>query len=195
MSSLAPQPCTQYLINCGFWGGSYDILQDGAHLYHVDVSRFTPGKPDLTFHAGPSTSGNVVAVCKYEKFSLDSEIGLGNPGQPLGLQWERLNAHGFMTKRFTFRVGFGSGPPEVFVWKNTHSLGKGITGNMKLMHEQTNTLTAVFSASNGLSGKAGRLEIYGPHAKEFQFMVLITAIAVRERTEGRSGGAAGGGGA
>lgn len=192
-------PGSKYQITRAFWGGSYQVAQSGTHLYHVDNSHLTPGKPDLTFHAGADTTSPVVGVCKYAHFSSNTEIGLGDPNQSHSMKWERMNSQGTMSPRHSFRVGFGDRTPETFTWKNTRSLGTGMTGNLKLVHEPTQKVVSVFSASNGFSRKAGELEITAAYGKEFDFMVLITVLAICEGRQRRSsaaaGGAGGGGGA
>lgn len=187
-------PGSQYQITRSFWGGRYSIAQGGTHLYHVDNSHLTPGKPDLTFHAGADTSSPVVGVCKYGHFSSNTEIGLGDPAHPHSMKWERMSRQGTLNIRYSFRMAFGDRSPETFIWKNTRSHGSGITGNLKLVRETSQDVIAIFSASNGFTRKAGTLEIAAAYGNEFQFMVLITAIALCESRQRRQAAAAGGGG-
>ena len=185
-------PSTQYQITRSFWGGNYNLTSGGTTVYHVESSSLTPGKPDLTFHAGRDARARVVGVCKFRHFSSDTEIGIGSPRS--GMRWERLAREGIMSVRYSFRVTIGR-TVETFTWKKTHSMGRGIMGNLKLVRERDAQIMAVISGSSGFTSRSGQMDLYcDSFGSQFKFMVVITGMALRERLRRASAAASGGGG-
>ncbi|KAJ5580211.1 uncharacterized protein N7459_006196 [Penicillium hispanicum] len=171
----------QYIITRSLWRRDYEVSTGGVHLYHVDNSYLTPGKPDLTCHAGPDSSAPVVGVCKYHHFSSDAEIGLGDPSKPGTMTWERLNRDGLMSVQSSFRVMLEDRILHRFTWKRTHSRGTSLMDNLKLVCDRTGELIAVFSGRGGLLRRTSQLDIYPDYGERFQFMVLLTGLALYEK--------------
>ncbi|KAJ5893057.1 hypothetical protein N7504_009748 [Penicillium tannophilum] len=191
----SPRLARQYSITHSLFRHDYEILSNGNHMFHVDNSQLTPGKPDLTFHEGPDTKGPIAGVCKYRHFSSDAIIGLGDPRHP-SMSWEHLSRDSLLSCRYSFRVRLDD-RTRTFTWRRTHSI-KGET--LELVHEATHDLIAEFSSGTTFSKKAGQLEIYKCYGDQFALLVLITGLALREklrrkRTNSAAGAAGAGGGA
>ncbi|KAJ5969921.1 hypothetical protein N7501_006169 [Penicillium viridicatum] len=202
-------PAAQYLITHNFKSENYDVsTTNKTHLYHIDSSTFTIGKPDLTFHHSPNSNGPVVGVCKFRHFSSDCEIGLRHPERPNEMNWEYLHKEGFlfMKPAYWFRMELDDGTKQTFTWKQTRSLGSG-SENHKLVQETGQTVVAVLSSGGIFSKKPGYgyLDIYSNLGPRFYLTALISGIAVVERIRrakpsaagagaGGSSAAAGGGG-
>ncbi|CAI7640317.1 unnamed protein product [Penicillium palitans] len=198
-------PAAQYHITHSSKREHYDVsTTDKTHLYHVDNSTFTIGKPDLTFHHSPDRRGPVVGVCKFRHFSSDCEIGLQNPERPNAMKWEYLHKEGFFRRRYWFRMELDDGTKHTFTWKQTRSHGKG-SGTHKLVEEARQTVVAVLSSDGMFSKKIGygSLDIYSDLGPRFYLMTLMSGIAVVERIRrakpnaagAGAGGSGGGGGA
>ncbi|KAJ5558048.1 hypothetical protein N7535_009538 [Penicillium sp. DV-2018c] len=190
-------PAAKYIITHSFWKHHYDVsAPNNTPLFHVENSSFTPGKPELTFHRGSNSRGEVVGVCKFRHFSSDCEVGLGDPARPGKMDWEYLHKKGFLERAFWFRMQMDDGSKRTFIWKRTHSLGNGHE-NHKLVEESSQTVMAVFSAGSIFSKTTGDLDIYVNPSSRFNMMVLITGIAVVERArraKSSAAASAGGGG-
>jgi hypothetical protein len=213
MSAPKSTPITQYTITRGVFRSSYDITTTGQHgqpLYHVDNSHWTPGKPDLTFHAGANTTGPIAGVSKYRHFSSDTEIGLGDPSQPHAIEWFRLNRDSIMSGRYSIRITLGitttgrnnvnnnqqQQQPRTFTWKRTRALSRH-SGGLKLVDE-SDRVVAVFG-SGGSFSTSGQMDIYVQYGERFQLLVLVSGLALREklaraRKAAAAGAGAGGGG-
>jgi hypothetical protein len=86
---------------------------------------------------------------------------------------------------------------KTFTWKRTHSLGRG-SECYKLVEESSQAVVAVFSAGS-LMRRNGNLDIYAPFGEQFNMMVLVSGVALveksrRQRSNTAAGGASGGGG-
>lgn len=198
-------PAVQYLITHSFWRHDYDVsTPTKQHLYHINNSSFTPGKPDLTFHRSSDANGPIVGVCKFRHFSSDCEIGVGSPERPGKMNWEYLHKQGFTKRIYWFRMQMDDGSKKTFTWKRTHSLGSGYE-NHKLVEESSQTVVAVFSSGSVFSKTTGHLDIYWNLGSRFNLMALISGIALVEKvrraknsasasSSGGAGAAAAGGG-
>lgn len=110
------------------------------------------------------------------------------------MRWERLAREGIMSVRYSFRVTIGR-TVETFTWKKTHSMGRGIMGNLKLVRERDAQIMAVISGSSGFTSRSGQMDLYcDSFGSQFKFMVVITGMALRERLRRASAAASGGGG-
>ncbi|KAK5996959.1 hypothetical protein PT974_02307 [Cladobotryum mycophilum] len=171
--------------------GDYDIAtESGSPLYWVDKSSLTPGKPDITIHAGPDSSYPVLAISHFPHFSGDFKIGLSDPARPQTLQWEDLTKESFTHGEYRFAMNFSNGR-NTFVWKRTHSVGVDgssplplSTRNFKLVGGSSNNVLAVFTNSMSLT-KCGTLQINVDYGPEFGAMVLITCISIYEKARRR----------
>lgn len=201
MPDYQTKPTTQYTITRGVFRSSYDVTSNGQPLYHVDNSHWTPGKPDLTFHTGPTTNGPIAGVSKYRHFSSDTEIGLGDPSQPHTMEWFCLNRDGLMSVRYSIRMNMASSGGDrqlrTFTWKKTHALGRH--GGLKLVDESDRVLAVL--GSGGSFSSTGLLDIYAQYGERFQLLVLVSGLALREKLArarnaraGAGAGAGGGGG-
>ncbi|KAL3432493.1 hypothetical protein BDV09DRAFT_174059 [Aspergillus tetrazonus] len=182
---------------------------DKNHLYYVYNSQLTPHKADLTVHTGEDSNAPVAGVCKFLHFSRHCKIGLGDPQQAGTIVWEDLHCQNLtMTKyRWPMSVPLADGRLERrwFLWKRTHSVGADgdspsafSSRNYKLEDELTGQIVAVFTSSSYKSmRKNGKLQVAAGYGPDFDLMVLITSLAMYEKTRrsrGKAGGGGGGGG-
>ncbi|KAL2865260.1 uncharacterized protein BJX67DRAFT_383000 [Aspergillus lucknowensis] len=175
---------------------------DKAPLAYVRTSSITPGKPDLTYHAGETDDAPVAAVCKFLNFSRHCKVGLGDPNRDArNVVWEDLIRHK-LTTHYRFEITLPGGERRAFVWKRTNSVGIGDdkpsflgTRSFKLQDERTEELIAVY-LNNGAKSwkKCGKFQINVDYGSIFDKMVFITGLALLEKEIRRSRSAGGGGG-
>lgn len=175
-------------------------------LFYVDLSAFTPNKPELILHAGPTPNTPVTGVCHMLKFSGDFKIGLGDPARPDAVVWEDLTKEGIRASKYRWQTsvpgatsGSGDGP-RALLWKRTRKVGVDDVAvsllsmrNHKLVDERTGELLAVFTSDRGLS-KCGKLQLNVDYGEGFDRMVFITCLALYEKARRRSHRGNGGGG-
>ena len=176
--------------------------------FYVEMSSFTPNKPDLILREGTSDKGAIVAVCHIPALSKSTKIGLGNPdAKPDAVRWEEMNRESLAESAFRWETSFAGGGRSgrrTLVWKRTHSVG--VTGqspskftmrNWKLVAAEgggEDDVLAVFTSDRTLSN-CGTLEIRAAFGEEFDMMVLITCLALYEsarRRKNRAGKHGGG---
>lgn len=166
---------------------------DKRLLLYVDNSLWTPGKPDLTFHAGPDDRARVVAACKFIHFSRDFRVGLGDPQDPNGMTWEELSCQNLLrASKYRLEVTITSGggaSRRPFLWKRT-----ALSHDHELIDEQTGETVAQFDNSTFSISKTGKLYIHKDYGRDFELMVLATAIGMIEKQRRRQSGGGGGGG-
>ncbi|KAK5999054.1 hypothetical protein PT974_01441 [Cladobotryum mycophilum] len=177
-----PQPCTsrRFQINRPAFKLSYDIVaEDGSSpLYHVKNGVHTSKAPALAFHNGPSEAAPVIAVCHMPHFSLGYKIGFGDPTNNTDtVQWEDMIKTKFNNSEHRFS----------FVWKRTRhvcvagkTVRKASPRNWKLLDED-NTILAIFNDDRKI-GICGVLQIEQDHGQDFDVMVMITLMALYERS-------------
>jgi hypothetical protein len=177
--------------------------EDKKHLYYVNISMFTPGKPDVTLHAGSDRSAPIAAVCKFIRLSANMNVGLGDPKDPNNVIWEALTKENWDHSKYrwemtihsqkTMYAGGGLGERKAFLWKRTHHVGIGNSmpsmlseRNFKLEDAQTGELIAVY-ADNGIKSfkKCGKFQINVDYGSDFDSMVLITGLALLEKERRR----------
>lgn len=184
-------------------------------LYYGNVSVFGFRKPDITLHAGNSSSPKespIVAACKFVKFSGDFKLALGDPDDHRNVQWEDMTKDSVFHSRFKFEMaiplpeGNGIGSHRAgFIWKRTHNEaveseeGNGATPtwassrNFKLEEEKTGRIIAVFNKEISFS-KCGVLEVRVDYGPGFDVMVINSCVGLYERARRRNNSAGGGGG-
>ncbi|KAI8675255.1 hypothetical protein NCS57_00425900 [Fusarium keratoplasticum] len=200
----------RFQIDRGAFSKHYDVKStSGDASFYVDVSSFTPGKPDLTVHRGASKIGPVVAACHLPKFSGDLKIGLAGPAGPDSMAWEDITRESVLkASEYRWQTAIpdiATSENRILFWKRTHSVGvSGMSPsslsvrNFKLVDGQTDEILAVFTSDRTLSG-CGVLEIRANHGEQFDVSVLISCIGLYEKAKRRSrrssaGGGGGGGG-
>ncbi|PGH14557.1 hypothetical protein AJ80_05877 [Polytolypa hystricis UAMH7299] len=178
-------------------------LPDKTPDFYVEISVYTPGKPDITLHSGPDKTGPVLGVSKFVTLSSGSKIALGDPDMH-GIVWEDLKKTSFDHSKYEWQMTIyphrdPQGERRAFAWKRTHSVG--IDGskppwfsglNLKLIDDQTNEILAVFTGSSSWS-KRGTFQINKDYGREFDIMVLLSGMTILERAQRRSSGGGGGG--
>jgi hypothetical protein len=113
--SLMMNITAKYITTHSVWRHNYDISSPNkTHLFHVSNSSLTPGKPDLTFHASTDSNGPIARVCKFRRFSSDTEIGVGDPCTPDSMEWEYLHSQGFTEGQLWFHIHLDDGCNQTF---------------------------------------------------------------------------------
>jgi hypothetical protein len=170
----------------------YNILANGTQLLHVDNSSFTPGKPDLTFHAGTDKNAPVVSVCKFGHFWQTFKVGFGDPKNPNNVVWEDLASTSLMQSKYRVEVTISSksgGDRRSYLWKNS------LFGHdLRLIDEKTGAVVAMFNSNLFSFRKSGRFEIYKSYDPDFDLMALTTGLGLAEKQRRREAASGGGGG-
>ncbi|KIY04207.1 uncharacterized protein Z520_00900 [Fonsecaea multimorphosa CBS 102226] len=119
-----------------------------APLYYVEVSEFTPKKPDVILHAFPHTtstttvtgithdeldhlastgeSGPVVGVARFPKLSRHITVGLGDPSfNNSAMTYIEVRNANLMTHGEYHMTLDG----RSYAWKRTHSAAAGVEGS------------------------------------------------------------------
>ncbi|KAF4471778.1 hypothetical protein FALBO_1310 [Fusarium albosuccineum] len=99
MTSQTAGPSRLFQTDRSVFSSHYDVNSNRPESvsFYVDVSSFTPGKPDLTLHKGVSTNDPVVAACHLPKFSGGLKFGLASPAGPDLMNWEELTRQWLLT--------------------------------------------------------------------------------------------------
>ncbi len=167
-------------------------------MYFVDNSTFTPGKPDVAIHAGVDERAKVLGVAKYTTFSSDMKVGLGDPSANNGVDvvWEDIKKTSkVIHNRYDWTMTMpGSQERRTFIWKRTthfglkdeHATAKWTNLNFKLIDTQTGEVVANF-AHNGIKKwkKMGKFVVRAEFGEEWEFMVLLTGLAIIEKARRR----------
>ncbi|KAJ5481059.1 hypothetical protein N7539_006953 [Penicillium diatomitis] len=180
---------------------AYDISESSGHAeYHVNLEpiwdRFH--RKDLVFYEGPeSKPGPIVACTKFRRAVKHVELGFGDLAEPSDIEWSEMRCEKLVV-HYVFTVPVGDDrKPHTFVWKRTRSQGIGSRG-LKLVDE-ADRLIAVYSAGGCMSSNTGQIDIYEDFGGHFQLVVLVSALAVRQRLlrsrDAAAAGAASGGAA
>ncbi|ETS03355.1 hypothetical protein M419DRAFT_75243 [Trichoderma reesei RUT C-30] len=175
---------------------SYQIIPDGEEpLYKVkNLPYHKGGKPDLALLDGPDETAPVLIVCHMPKLSRHFKIGFGDPTGPEPIVWEDFIKPKLGSLERKISVSFsgdghivetGQGEREEFTWKRTRHvsvLGKKSRAaslhNRKLVDEQGNIL-AIFTHATAI-GVAGWLQIEVDRGRDFDLMVMMTALSIHE---------------
>ncbi|KAF7714730.1 Uncharacterized protein PECH_007733 [Penicillium ucsense] len=192
MSAYAPQSGVRFIVSHGVFQHAYDICNStGQAEYHVDVSHWTPGKADMTFHKGADSSHPIIGIAKFQHLSKDAELGLVDPSRPEGMERIPLPCDAFMTVQYAFQVIFpGEHHRRTYTWKRTRSHGFGSQA-LKLVDE-TGRVIAVYSAGGGLTSRTGQMDLYVNYGEKFQLIALMSGLALQEKLHrSRKHGAAG----
>lgn len=201
--SQAPRP-RRYKLSKPKLNRRYDVKADGSNgnnspvLFVVDISTFTPNKPNLTMHAGSDLKSNppAVACSHFPHAGRSFKLGLGDPANPASITWEEVNRDGLSNSRYDWSVDIpGSRERIPVVWKRTSNVAvEGMsTGfwngrDWKLVDPRGNVL-AVFTHSSGLTS-GGILQINVDFGMRFDHAVLMTVITLYEYTRRRRNAAA-----
>ncbi|CAI7615287.1 unnamed protein product [Penicillium glandicola] len=188
-------PSRVYNITNRLFRRNYNINSaDDQPLFYGEVSIFTPNKPDIILHAGTSSHAPIVAVSKFLKSSGNYKIGIGNPDDVIGVQWEDMTKELIHKPKYRFEMTIQCGSDQTqsgrrsFLWKRTRTVGvensapsKWTGRNYKLMDEHTEQILAVFSANRLSTG--GRLQIRVEYGEDFDRMVLVSCLSEAAQAE------------
>lgn len=176
----------------------YEIKSPGDQcLYYGEISSFTANKPDLILHSGASPEDPVVAASKFQNFSRDSTLGLGDPENVNQVQWERMSKISTIPPRYRLEMTLpsqqGDEERRSFLWKRTnHVKVDGSTSgwnprNYKLVDERTGDLLAVFTREMSIS-KSGTLQVKAELGDSFDTMAIISCLSLYEQSRRRNRG-------
>ncbi|KAL7815931.1 hypothetical protein V8C44DRAFT_323401 [Trichoderma aethiopicum] len=175
---------------------SYEIIPDGEEpLYKVkNLPYHKGGKPDLALLDGLDETAPALVVCHMPKFSRHFKIGFGDPAGPEPIVWEDFIKPTMGSLERKISVSFsddghivetGKGGREEFTWKRTRHVsipGKRSRAtslrNRKLVDDQDNVL-AIFTHATAI-GIAGWLQIEVDRGRDFDLMVMMTALSIHE---------------
>lgn len=158
----------------------------GQHFF-LENSPFDTSQPDLRLHIGPDTTGPVIGVSKYKRFSQDCQISLFKNEADTEINpesvWKDINLvkKGYLSPNYAFQARL-RGEMGQFSWKKTRSMGRHATplGNLKLVDESSGEILAVYS-SESYTLVTGLVEMCGEFGEEFDRLVLLTGVSVREK--------------
>ncbi|UNI20481.1 hypothetical protein JDV02_006562 [Purpureocillium takamizusanense] len=178
----------QFQINRTSFTRHYDIYsttdgqQQQQQAYYIDISSFTPGKPDLTVYEGKggpkgTGGGSVVAVVHMPKLSGDFKIGLGGGGGLAGAagattRWEDMTKEDVRHSRHRWAMTLGGdGGDESggggqrrrrerreFMWKRTRRVAAEGTSVSSLSGRNLKLVEVHGSGGGGGGGSNGEEE-------------------------------------
>ncbi|KAL7922780.1 hypothetical protein ACQKWADRAFT_320463 [Trichoderma austrokoningii] len=176
---------------------SYQILApDGEEpLYAVKNQPLPGNRPDLALHSGPDPASPILVSCYMPKFSRHCKIGFGDPTSGEPMVWEDLFKPKKSSCERTISVSLssgdivsetGQGEREQFTWKRTNhvcvpgkKLHKATKRNRKFVDER-GEVVAIFTHAIKV-GVEGWLQIKVDRGRDFDVLVMITALAICEK--------------
>lgn len=175
---------------------NYEIVPDGEEpLYKIKNCPYPGAAPDLALHDGPDLTAPILAMCHMPKFSRHFKIGFGDPAGPEPVIWEDFIKPKKSSCERRISVVFsslgsisetGDGERQEFIWKHTRHVGvpgKNLHAhslrNRKLVDERGEVI-AIWTYDTTI-GVAGWLQINVDRGRDFDVMVMITALAICER--------------
>lgn len=205
---MAHQPRLFAVANAGHRQNHNIIAKDSNLLvYHVRYSNFSPGKPDVIFHAGFDKHAPVAASCKFKHFSSSSTLGLGDYNKPNSVIWEEFEKVSFGGSEYSFSFDIPGQGRRSFSWKHTRHVGIGNEKphrwgsgqNYKMVDSRTGEVLAVYNTSGRFNLKdAGTFQLNVNYGRDFDTLIFLTGMTMVEKARRRarssaSAGAAGGG--
>lgn len=161
---------------------STDTIDNKQHLF-LENSPFDNSQPDLRMHIGRGTTGPIIGISKYKRFSQDCHISLEEDAENPGSERANttLSKKGVLSPSYAFQSRLYCELGR-FSWKKTHSMGRHATplGNLKLVDESSDDVLAVFS-SETYSLVPGCVEMCGEFGQVFDRLALLTGVSVREK--------------
>lgn len=210
------------LLNKAFSRNYHIIVGDGethkgkTPIFVIDVSVWTPAKPDITLHKGADHGPSSPAVaCAYiPSVTRTYHVGLGDAVNAKEMvRWEEMRQCSFWSSsRFSWTMDLPSGERPELMWKRTghvavdsKTVSSLSTRNWKLVNvtgivpdkdgnKSGGDVVAVFTCSNSLSLVCGTLQINVDWGNGFDYMVLTTVVALWEKAKRDSQSSSGGGG-
>jgi hypothetical protein len=177
------------------------LIQDSANhpLYYINNSTFTPKRPDVAIHAGADDTGPVLGVAQYPNFSSDMKVGVGDPSLNNGanVTWEDIKKTSkIVHNRYDWSMTLPSTQERhSFIWKRTthfgmegeHVTAKWSYLNFKLVEAGKGDVVLANFASNGLKKwrKMGKFVLRAELGEEWEFMILLTGLAIIEKARRR----------
>ncbi|KAH6607120.1 hypothetical protein Trco_003433 [Trichoderma cornu-damae] len=174
---------------------NYQIIPEGEEpLYKVVNSRYARGAPDLALHDGTHPATPTLAMCHMPKFSRHLKIGFGDPAGPEPVVWEDFiqPRKGSCERRISAVFSGhdtisdeGSGERQEFVWKGTRHVGvpgkklHSTSGRNRKLVDERGEVVAIFTYDTTI-GVTGWLQINVDRGRDFDVMVMITALGIIE---------------
>jgi hypothetical protein len=176
---------------------NYQITLEGEEepRYRVKNRLYPRKAPDLELHSGPDLTSPILVTCYMPNFSRHCKIGFGDPTSDEPLIWEDFVKPKKTGCERNISVSFsngdivsetGKGEREQFTWKRTSHVGvpgkkfHNISNrNRKLIDEQ-GEVVAIFTYDTTI-GITGWLQINVDRGRDFDTLVMITALAIDEK--------------
>ncbi|KAJ5767653.1 hypothetical protein N7533_000236 [Penicillium manginii] len=183
---------TEYTVTGGSWNAEYQVVLDSTTLYHVKNESPTPDKPQLTFFAGNGANGPIVGSAKSVRFSSDIQITLESNSLDKTSTSARLSKKGLITTRHVFETEI-SHQKRTFTWKSSEMIDSfGPFQSLKLVDEENNVIACFFPGGTRLKPN-GALLLYVDLGESFVLMILMAALALREKQRRSANGGYGAG--
>ncbi|OAQ58525.1 hypothetical protein VFPPC_14898 [Pochonia chlamydosporia 170] len=197
-------PSRQYVIDKPLFKKSYGISPKSSpdHRQYARIRHSTGASPDIALHDGSDSQSPVIAVAYIMKTQLGFKIGLGDPKDAHAMIWEDMKYANKLRTNFAWSMELPFRRDSIstnntndeeharrpdLMWKKTRSVAVDegsihamSTRNWKLVDQDENIL-AVFT-SNISRGQAGTLQVNVDFGKEFDTMILMTLLALYERS-------------
>lgn len=180
---------------------NFEYIDDdgsGSHdkpaSFVVDLSSFSPGKPDMILIAGPDVKSSPAVACANRPgLSKTFRVGLGDViHAKRNVRWEDMKNESFFNKNWIWGFDLPNGRRVQLRWAPTshHAVdGKSPsrfgTTNWKLVEADGpgDHIVGVFTGQGGVTRVCGTLQINVDWGKEFEYMVLMTTVAMFDKVK------------
>lgn len=146
----------------------------------VNTALNTPGKADITLHAGGDSHGKVLGVVDLKRFGGHYEVAIGDPKVEDELVWEPLEVVQYWASRHGFESEFGDEGVTAFLWRHPGEKLADHPGDMELVEEEKpEYVLAQYVKAGTHSWKTrGNLLIRDGYGEAWELMATLTAMAL-----------------
>ncbi|MCJ1306771.1 hypothetical protein MMC25_000414 [Agyrium rufum] len=172
----------------------------GTIIYYADMAEALQSRPDVSLHAGDSTSGPIVGAAKF-RYSRSLHLCLGDPSHPSSPWEDMTNPSIFKTSKYHLSVQSPGSARVSLLFERTHRSVDGVTGlnkmsglNYRIVDEQTGQVLAVY-LENGLKSwkKKGKIVFYVSARQEIETWIVLGVLGLCEKARRRAANSAGAG--
>jgi hypothetical protein len=146
----------------------------------VNTALYSPGKADITLHAGGDSHGKVLGAVDLKKFAGHYEVAIGDPSTDKEVIWEPLEVVQYWASRHGFESEFGNDGVKYFLWRHPGERLSDHPGDMELVEEDNpDYILAQYVKAGTHSWKSrGNLLIREEYGETWELMVTLTAMAL-----------------
>lgn len=168
--------------------GKLDTERSALAEYTCFIPIWTPGKPVLSMHSGPSKEGPTVGIADLSYFSFGVDITKGDPNSKEKAIFDMQPSSRWTFNGFEIPLDTPRGR-RIFSWKRTKKditgLGKWDFQNLKLVDKETGKVVARFTHYFTGWSNRGVFEIeesgeIGIGRKEWEELVILTGRGLLE---------------